>query len=308
MNATRHFTRNRSALLLTAPIAVALACAMPGSVSARVEAEDARMSVDTFLCEGRAFVVVGADGSAMVSPDGAAWTPTSVTVATNWRSHCRGKDISVRVGQDGRLWTSCNDTNWTARDARVPFALHRVTHGNGRFVAVGNEGAVVASDDGLLWTPQDSGTDERLRGVAYGNGLFVAVGYAGTILVSRDGTHWKRRRPPTDVRLLDVAFGNGIFVAVGWQGWVLTSSDGLRWRRIRSGTMSHLWRVAFGGDSILEGSSPTGHGEAPCARSGAELLPEALIEHQFLAPNKFGESNTTTSLPMHDRTTPGLPA
>jgi hypothetical protein len=224
------------------------------------------------------FLIAGTSELGFASLDGTRWTVTSVTSFTDWRSHCRGNGISVRVGRDGQIRTSSNGTNWTVRPAGVPFDLHRVTFGKGRFVAVGNEGALVTSEDGIVWTSRDSGTDERLRGAAFGDGRFVVVGYGGTILTSRDGRRWRARRSGTTARLQDAAYGNGTFVVVGWHGVILTSPTGLVWTPRNAGTTQHLLRV-FINDGLsgrTDGQTKEGVGNRDCS------LPRAFHRHQAM--------------------------
>lgn len=199
------------------------------------------------------FVVVGAAGTIVTSPDAVNWTtqssPTSldlygVTYANNQFIAVGGNDVAgagviLSGTPDGITWTleSVSD------GLTLPFT--GVTYANGQFVAVGTN-QVMSSPDGINWNalPTASsgitGPTVDLYSIAYGNGLFVTVGtyntstpsqeiaYLGFIATSPDGNTWSILSNPPNY-LSGITYGAGQFVAVGREGEILTSSDGSTW-------------------------------------------------------------------------------
>jgi hypothetical protein len=186
---------------------------------------------------GGKFVIVGASGTVLTSPDGVAWTKTSGD------SHLLyglgfGNNTFVAVGALGRVLTSPDGITWTLRRAGQAHPLshdlfgvaYGVIGGVPTFVAVGGHGTTLSSiDNGITWYSQESGTVNWLYEIIYKNSLFVDVGAYGTTLWSTNGANWYPGTSNTNNHLLGVAYGNAIFVAVGEAGTILTSDDGVTW-------------------------------------------------------------------------------
>ena len=199
------------------------------------------------------FVVVGAAGTIITSPDGVTWSiqdsPTpldlfGVTYADNQFIAVGGNDVAgagvVLTGTpDGLTWTQ----EAVSDSLTLPFT--GVTYANGEFVAVGSN-QVMSSPDGVNWnalSTEPTGITSPtvdLYNAAYGNGLFVTVGtsntttstqeitYLGLIATSPDANTWTLL-PTTPNYLSGITYGAGQFVAVGREGEILTSPDGATW-------------------------------------------------------------------------------
>ncbi|HNQ89469.1 MAG TPA: hypothetical protein PKM73_12700 [Verrucomicrobiota bacterium] len=141
------------------------------------------------------FVVVGDNGTVLVSGDGgASWNKNP-----DWRfgslrrvRHLEGRFVAV--GSDGQITSSVDGGQWSFQVPIQRNYLHDVAACAGQWVAVGDQGTLLTSADGLEWASADSGTTAVLRGVAFGDRRFVAVGGHGTRLVSD-------RMAPVDARL-----------------------------------------------------------------------------------------------------------
>jgi hypothetical protein len=141
------------------------------------------------------FVVTGAGGTLLTSPDGTTWTPQVSTPPTT--NTLRGAAFRAAptalyavVGDAGTVVTSANGTSWTATTLTGAPNLRSVTS-NGvlgtRFLAVGLLGAVVFSDDGTIWSPPSvlpPGSPDLAR-VIFTPAMYVAVGAAGTNAFSK---------------------------------------------------------------------------------------------------------------------------
>jgi hypothetical protein len=194
-------------------------------------------NLTSVLNDGSEFVVLGDDGSIMVSGDLVNWlarTAIAGAPAMNALAYAGGP-IYVAVGAGGAIYR--NTTGgltgaWTSVSSGTVQDLYGVSYVNGMFVAVGAGGTLLTSPDGITWTAQTSNTNNSLRHVAYGVttagvGTYVAVGDAGTIVSSTDAGTWTSQAIPTTQSLYSVCFGPDLqFIAVGTAGTLAYSTTG----------------------------------------------------------------------------------
>ena len=97
--------------------------------------------------------------------------------------------LFVVVGATGKILTSPDGITWTSQTGGVSVTLQGVTYSEplGLFVAVGAVGTILTSLDGITWTSQTSEVSTDLYSAVYSEhlGLFVAVGATGTILYTQ---------------------------------------------------------------------------------------------------------------------------
>lgn len=131
---------------------------------------------------GDLFVVGGAHGTVLTSPNGADWTVHSIWETYNGSllGVAWGNNRFVAVG--GAILTSPDGITWTKQLSGT--SLSSVTWNGLQFLAVGSSGAVLTSPDGMKWTAQSSGSVRALSGVTWNGTQFIAVGESGTILGS----------------------------------------------------------------------------------------------------------------------------
>jgi hypothetical protein len=97
---------------------------------------------------GTQYVIVGANGKIVVSPDGDVWSttvpytgPDSTLYEVAWSG-----ELLVAVGIDGRLITSADGAAWTERTSGLTHSLHGVAWSGDMFVAVGDSGKIITSE------------------------------------------------------------------------------------------------------------------------------------------------------------------
>lgn len=199
------------------------------------------------------FVVVGAAGAILTSPDAIHWTGRKSPTPVSLYGVAYGNNEFVAVGGNdvaavGVILTGTPDgTTWTQQpvSGSLTESLTGVIYAGGQFVAVGNN-QVMTSPDSITWNalPTEpsgiTGPTVDLFNTAYGNDLFVTVGtydaststqeiaYLGFIATSPDASHWTVL-PYTSNYLSGITYGAGQFVTVGREGSILTSSDGSTW-------------------------------------------------------------------------------
>ncbi len=210
------------------------------------------------------FVIAGAYGKILTSPDGLSWTSRSLGDTNHLYGVGFGNHTFVAVGTVGTIFTAPETDldNWTQRRSGqahpVSQNLFGVAYGvigtNQTFVAVGGHGTILTStDNGVTWYQQTSGTVNWLYDTIYDNNVFVDAGAYGTTLYSTNGVSWQPGNFLTDKHLLGVAYGNDTFVAVGEQGIILTSPDAIIWTVTRdpSSSQEDLNGITYG---LVDGS------------------------------------------------------
>jgi hypothetical protein len=172
---------------------------------------------------GTQFVVVGAGGTILTSPDGNAWTPQHSGTLQNLDDIIWSDTQFVAVGAGGTILTSPNGSTWTPQHSGISQLLWGITWSGSLFVIVGDSGSLLTSPDGNIWTPQYPDTSSTLAGAAWSGSQFVVVGTSGTILTSADGSTWTPQHSGTSNILVHVIWSDSQFVVVGKYGTILTS-------------------------------------------------------------------------------------
>ena len=191
------------------------------------------------------YVGIGASGATWHSADGLAWTPGSVTAATDgtgldpqylslW-TVTWGAGTYVATGVQGVL-ASTDGVNWTSRTGGVLYGgldIYQVAYGDGKFLGMGF-GGNYTSTDGAAWST--FGSPYLTYGVAYGNGLFVANNGSNSS-TSVDGVTWTPGGDTsgTTVQMYwgPVRFSGGRFFTYGERA-IDASTDGVHWSRLYS--------------------------------------------------------------------------
>jgi hypothetical protein len=168
---------------------------------------------------GCRYVVVGAKGTILTSPDGTVWTRNPVDTMLYLMSTVSSERMTVIVGSDGAIFSSIDGLEWTRRKWTTNTGLTGVTWGNNRFVAVGNDGTALMSTDGISWDRQTTGTLVSFADVVWAGSEFIAIGSNGTIMSSPDGVSWKLESEQTSrpdvLYLTDISWSGSSAVIVG---------------------------------------------------------------------------------------------
>lgn len=112
-----------------------------------------------------------------------AATTTTVTIPTTTTTTIAASYVVVGAG--GTVLSSPDAVTWTAQTSNTAADLLTVSSTPNQFLAAGSGGAVITSPDGLTWTAQTSGTTLALYGLVNAQAQYVAVGQAGANLYSR---------------------------------------------------------------------------------------------------------------------------
>ncbi|PPD53658.1 MAG: hypothetical protein CTY12_04640, partial [Methylotenera sp.] len=195
---------------------------------------------------GTTIVITSSAGSIFYTTTGISGTWSSILGSTPINGSTFGDGLFVVVGASGSILTSPDGSTWTVRNSGLTLEnniqwtddLFDVTYGNGVFVAVGMNGRCITSSNGINWTKQHSvfgnrppisnltsifdGTANKAFSIAFGNGVFVAVGSAGQIAKSLNGKQWIQAPKRSGfARFLNIdtveRTGNNTFVIVSGQ-------------------------------------------------------------------------------------------
>ncbi len=224
----------------------------------------AATDLSSVLYNGSQFVVLGRDGSIIVSSDQVNWiTRTAIVGAPlmNGLAYANGRGY-VAVGANGAIYRNSSGSvtdGWTAMNSGTSQDLYGVSYVNGLFVAVGAAGTLLTSADGITWTAQTSNTNSSLHHVAYGAGTYVVVGDAGAVVSSADAAVWTSQAIPTTESFYSICFGPDLqFIAVGTTGTLAYSTTGLdgSWS-VANATSLDLYSIAPGNVFIAVGAAGT---------------------------------------------------
>ncbi len=280
--------------------------------------------------DGTNFVVVGAYGNVLTSPDGINWTRQDSSSTGTYgllRGVVSGGGVIVAVGQTewvgdtpygNIIYSTDHGETWTRAEIAYTNSLRRVVYGNGRFVAVG-EDIILTSENGADWTCSEisSGNTYNQWGVTFGNGVFVATEYNNCrARTSVDGLTWSDPVSMVDptgfTRVTGVGFGEGAFIAVGDSGIIRTSQNGVNWNEGNSGVSTFLKNVAYGGglftavglnDTILISDDGENWNSIPGPHSFTGYWDAAYGNDTFVLAGSGGmivQSNTFTALEQTD--------
>jgi hypothetical protein len=164
--------------------------------------------------------------------------------------------LYVVTGARGTILTSPDGTNWTTRTSGTSNLLSSVTEWPGGLVASGDNGTILTSPNGISWTKQTVSTTNWPYRVRWLNGTLIAVGQNGIILTSTSGSNWSARTSGTANWLTDVAFIEDTWFAVGaLNGPMLTSSNLVNWTSRATVTKKPLYAAATeGGQLVIVGA------------------------------------------------------
>ena len=155
-----------------------------------------------------------------------------------------GTNLYVLTGAKGTVLTSPDGLFWTPRTSPTTKLLTSVTAWPGGLVATGDKGAIITSPDGITWTLRTSGTVNWLYRVRYLNGFLIAVGQNGALLTSTNGINWTPRATGTTLWLNDVSFIQDTYFIIGNSGTVLTSTNLTSWTDQGTLTKKALYAAA----------------------------------------------------------------
>lgn len=160
-----------------------------------------------------------------------------------------GKGKFVVIGENGTVLLSENGISWKKVDSGVKTNLTTIIYDGKRFIAGGDEGVIITSIDGAKWTKQKSGTDLDIRYLYYDNKTIWAVGHNRNVysgknitLSSNDGIKWALKK--NDINNFNVdsitatAYNEKFYI--GFHVWAngtdgslrLSSKDGATWNKI----------------------------------------------------------------------------
>ena len=209
------------------------------------------VELSSIIYANNLFVIVGADGTVLTSPDGKNWTQR--TSGTNKALMCitYGNNLFVAVGVEGTIITSPDGITWTDRSIEN-FNILDITYANNLFVAVGDSttdignNGIYTSPDGITWT--GISVEGYLEAVTYGNNQFVICGLqesGAVVYTSPDGITWTQRTIDSAYELYDIIYANNLFVIVGDEGSIFTSSDGITWTQRTSEVNNSLRTIIY---------------------------------------------------------------
>lgn len=191
---------------------------------------------------------------------GIAWEAVASGVTTDLRAVCANSNLFVVVGANGVILTSPDARSWTRRTSGSTAVLSGATDWPGGFIVSGQNGVLLGSANGSSWSARTSGTSRWLWRVRWLNGRLVAVGEAGTVLTSTDGVVWSVRSTVSTTWWNDVGWQSGWYCLVGDGGVVALSQDLSNWVEMPTCTTRNLysvcaadnqWIVAGSGGAIL---------------------------------------------------------
>jgi hypothetical protein len=201
----------------------------------------------------------------VVSPDGIAWTPRTVTTSGSGGSSIGTSAIAYGAGvyvvayqTSNSLYYSSDLISFTATASAVA-SCNKVIYANSQFVAVGNN-VIYTSSGGVTWTSQTSPANINYQDVIYANSLYIAYGtfVGANLATSTDGVTWTSRSVGVG-NVLQVIYAGGQFVAAGTMG-VYTSPDGVTWTSRTTGlTTANHTSIAYIGSTYYAGTNSSGY-------------------------------------------------
>lgn len=172
---------------------------------------------------GTNFLLVGGNGTVLLSSDGTNWSKVSVPTTNYLSGLAASANLLVATGDRGVILTSANGRNWTQRASGTTNWLFRIRWLNGSFLAVGENGTLRKSTNGLTWSAASSFTTNWLNDAVLVSNTCYVVGNNGTVLASTNLAVWNPVGTITGLSLYGAASQNGQLVTVGLQGTILRS-------------------------------------------------------------------------------------
>ncbi len=175
------------------------------------------------------YVVVGDEGTVLISENEVGWTQVTPPSAQNFNSVIGHDEDYLVVGDAGVFVTGRPGGDWTVGTTPTTANLFDLASNSGpTIVAVGTGGTIVTTFDlGNTWAEQTSGTDASLYGVVWTGAEFIAAGSRGTILTSSDGLSWSQVDVGIDSKFSAIETNGSLTVAITEDGRaVMTTGDG----------------------------------------------------------------------------------
>jgi len=169
------------------------------------------------------FVVSGANGTILSSPDATNWTKRATPTIKFLSGVTPWPGGWVAVGDDGAIIASANGLNWSPVAAVTTNWLYRVRYLGGKLLAVGQNGSIYTSSNATGWARQNSGTTKWLNDVTYVDNTWFAIGSSGVLLTSTNAVDWISRDTLTRKNLYGAATDSKQLVTVGLEGVILRS-------------------------------------------------------------------------------------
>jgi PKD repeat protein len=167
--------------------------------------------------DGNRFVVVGDDGIAGISEDGASWEFRRSSTDASLYSVSAGANLIVAVGE-GVIVTSNDGVDWST--ININQHLWAVTRGNGQLIVVGDGGVVLTSTNGSTWCLQSSGVSQTLYDVTWTGERFLAAGAGGVVISSDNGRQWQEEVTGLTATIYAIAEIDEQVIAVGDRGLI----------------------------------------------------------------------------------------
>jgi hypothetical protein len=152
---------------------------------------------------------------------GTMWIPRISGVTTFLSSATTWPGGFVVVGAAGVILTSPDGLLWTRRNSGVEKWIYSVRFVGGRLVAVGEDGIILTSTDAVEWHRQQSGTTAWLNDATFAQGTWYVVGGDGVLITSTNGSAWNVERSITSKSLYAAATSGDQVIAVGMEGVIL---------------------------------------------------------------------------------------
>ncbi|MCL4385688.1 MAG: hypothetical protein M1326_05175 [Cyanobacteria bacterium] len=203
------------------------------------------------------FVVVGDNGTILISTDGIHWTKDNSETTNNLKEITYGNNKFIAVGNNGTILTSTDGIHWTKQNSGTFEDISIITYGNKKFVAaVGYPpGVILTSFDGIRWISYHLKVEAtEFNGICYGNNIFVIIGSKwlhGIIYISTDAKTWIVQHFKTIENLSGITHEDKKFVTVGNNGTILTSSNGKKWIKENSRTTENIEGIIYGNNEFV---------------------------------------------------------
>lgn len=210
------------------------------------------------------FLVVGAGGTVLSSPDANSWSLQPTPDATDLEDVAWLGNSYIAVGKNGTILISDGTgSTWTKKTTPstvTTVTLEGVATNGSRIIVVGTNGSMLASTDGDTWSEVDLGSENNgLNDVTWDGNRFIVVGSNDTILTSPDGNIWTSQSPGTpDITFVGVTQWdsslptNPLTGAVGSAGTFVVSPGAIDGISIDTGTNQQLSGMTW----VDDGTSP----------------------------------------------------
>lgn len=175
--------------------------------------------------DGTQFVVVGAQGTVLRSPDGGVWEAGRIPSDSFFSAVVPVEGGWLAGGTAGQLFRSADAVTWEAEVTGTSSWIYRLGAWGDTVVGVGQNGLILTRRGGGGWETRTGGTDEWLTDVARVGAVYYVCGLGGTLLRSVDLENWEPMSLPTRKGLHGLAASGAQLVMGGVEGIVLRGWD-----------------------------------------------------------------------------------